>query len=184
MRAEAQGEDFKIETCLTAPQKTITGWVIVWKKDTKEKLGTKLTSEVSSKHKLMSNTCSRHEFNIFTSETLHGKSKAVLTPLTFTATKLPEDFGRTLHNLMHICDGKDCVDEKNGPDQAASHRKSAHKKQCVNHLVPSMDSSCTPGKKHITVCQFTKVRDTQYHGKSEIKNLSNSMFEHTATQTF
>ena len=60
-------------------------------KKTKEKLGTKLISEVSSKHKLMSNTfCRALKFNILTSETVHGKSKTELAALNFRATKLPK----------------------------------------------------------------------------------------------
>ena len=57
---QAHGKDFKIETCLAALQTKITGWVIVWKKDTKEKLGTKRIGVVINENKLMSNNLSRN----------------------------------------------------------------------------------------------------------------------------
>ena len=44
------------------------------------------------------------------------------------------------------------------------------------------ENAASPSKNQITTSQFRKMADSQRDGSSEIKNMSNSMFEHVTKQ--
>ena len=50
--------------------------------------------------------------NQLTEETFQVNFKAGLTALSYTTTMMPKDFRRATRKLVHICDGKECVNGK------------------------------------------------------------------------
>ena len=62
-------------------------------------------------------------------------------------------------------------------------KRCTHKATSLSRSVCA-ETAASPWGKQITTSQFRKMADSQHDGRSEIKNMSNSVFEHMTVQAY
>ena len=127
---------------------------------------------------------SGHTCKLLTEELAQDKFKDGFAALNNTATKMTKFWNRATRRLMRKCDGTKC-----------SKKDVALTKQDLIEIVHTRrEVAITVGwcrkcyskkasKTEVSVSQFRTVRNSLYGGMSDIKKLSNSMFDHAVADT-